>query len=294
MPLHRLSDTERRAACRTTIESLEIWLRRVIEIVLCPEFGNDYINARHPATGDHLFKKRMRESIRKRVDQEPDRYARHIDAALLEDVIYIVCHSNLYDRFFKPFFASHYPQGRDELRIFLDRLITPRNALAHSNPLSVRQAEQVICYSHDVIDAIKRRMEEINMAKDYNAPTIIKITDSRGFVFHDSQIRRNQTGRGGVNLAENDTAWLRIGDTLGLEVEVDPSFSPDDYCIEWVVPNKERPFPSGSSFVLDVTESHVNYAFTLYCRIISNKSWHRCEDVDDVVGVTYRVLPRTP
>ena len=263
-------------------------------MVLSPQFGNDYINARDPATGDHLFKKQMRESIQRRVAKEPDRYARRIDAALLEDVIYIVCHDKLYDRFFEPFFVSHYPQGRTELRVFLGRLIAPRNALAHSNPLSVRQAEQVICYSHDVIDAIKHRMEEINMAKNYNAPTIIRLTDSRGFIFHDAQIRRNQTGRGGVDLAEDSTAWLRVGDTLGLEVEVDPSFAPDDYRIEWVVPNWEGPFPTGSRFAMVVTESHVNYAFTLYCRVTSNKSWHRCGNVDDAVGVTYRVLPQTP
>lgn len=294
MPLNRLSDAELRAVCRTTIESLEIWLRRVIDLALRGELGEDYINALNTNTRKHIFKKSLRESIEKRTNQHPRRYSRPIDAALLEDVIYIVCHDNLYDRFFKSFFELHYPQGRYELRTFLNRLLVPRNALAHSNPVSVRQAEQVICYSNDAIDAIKHRLEELNMASDYNAPIIIRITDSRRFVFHDAQIRRNSTGRGLVSLAEDSAAWLRVGDTLGLEVEVDPSFSPDDYRIEWVVPKEEHSLPASSRLVLDICEDHINFVLTIYCKIISNKSWHRCGDVDDAVGVSYRVLPRDP
>ena len=132
------------------------------------------------------------------------------------------------------------------------------------------------------------------MASDYNAPTIIRVTDSRGFVFHDAQVKRDATGRGVVNLAEDSAAWLRVGDTLGLEVEVDPSFSPDDYRIEWRIPVEIHPLPSSPRLVLDVCESHVSYMFTINCKIISNKSWHRCGDVDDEVIVAYRVLPRDP
>ena len=294
MFLHRLSDTELRADCKDAIEALEIWLRRLIDLTLSSDFGNDYIHAQDDTTGDFLLKKALREGIRRRAASDPKRYPRDIDAALLDDEIYIICHGKLYDSYFRAVFASHFPFGREELRMFLERLIEPRNALAHSNPLSVRQAEQVICYSHDVIDAIKERLEEMNMGKDYNAPTIIKITDSRGFVFNDTEIGRNLTGRGMVNLAENREAWLRVGDTLGLQVEVDQSFSPDDYRIEWMVPNTPLSGVSGVRLVLDIRESHVNYKFTIYCKIISNKSWHRCGDVDDAVGMTYRVLPVDP
>ena len=293
MPLHRLSDAERRAVCRATIESLEIWLRRVIELVLFPEFGNDYINALNPVTGDHLFKKRMRESIQRRVDREPNRYARRIDAALLEDVIYIVCHSNLYDRLFKPFFVSHYPHGRDELKTFLERLVGPRNALAHSNPLSVHQAEQVICYSHDAIEAIKRYLEDVNMDKDYNAPTVVKITDSRGLVFYDSEISRFGDGLGQVSLLKDRSAWLTVGDTLGIEVEVDPSFSPDDYRLRWRYP-KQSEEHTDNRLVLKIADHHVRASFHITCTVVSNESWHRCGDVDDLVTLMYRVLPAIP
>ena len=295
MPLHRLTDAELRAACRATIETLEIWLRRVIELELRLAFGDNYLHAQNPITGKHLLKKSLREGIQRRLDQPSKGYSRSIDAAMLTDVIYIVCHSDLYDQSFRPYFGSHYPQGRIELQTFLKRLIEPRNALAHSNPLSVRQAEQVICYSHDVIDAIKERLEVMNMGKDYNAPMIMRITDSRGFVFNDTEIMRNSTGRGQVNLAEDREAWLRVGDTLGIEVEVDPSFSPSDYQIEWIVAMEpQHSIPSGNRLVLNIRKSHINYEFTISCKVISNKWWHRCGDVDDAVGITYRVLPVDP
>lgn len=37
---------------------------------------------------------------------------------------------------------------------------------------------------------------------------------------------------------------------------------------------------------------HQNLCLTLYCKVVSNKSWHRCNDVDDCVGITYTVLPQ--
>ena len=296
MFLHGLSHTELRADCKDAIEALEIWLRRLIDLTLSSDFGNDYIYTQDATSGDFLLRKSLRESIQARVANNPKRYPRDIDAALLDDEIYIICHGKLYDRFFRSVFSSHFPFGREELRTFLTRIIEPRNALAHSNPLSVRQAEQVICYSHDAIDAIKQHMETINMDRDYNAPTIIKLIDSRGLVFHEPEITRNLTGRGIVNLAEDRSAWLTVGDTLSIEVDVDPSFSPDDYRIKWIVPNEkiEHDDTVGNRLALAICEHHVNYMFTIYCNIISNESWHRCGDVDDSVGVIYRVLPASP
>ena len=294
MSLHRLQDAELRAGCKAAIESLEFWLRRVIDVSLRPEFGENYIDAQNPATGQYIVKKALREELSERVRREPARYPRHIDAALLEDEIYIVCHPELYAEYFKPFFSSAYPLGNNELRFFLDNISGPRNPLAHSNPVSVRQAERVICYSHDAIDAIKEHFETLNMGRDFNAPIIIKISDSNGSVFNDAQIKRNSTGRGGINLSEASSLWLRVGDTLSVEVEVDHSFSPDDYRIEWVYTNQmaAQPTPMGNRITIDLLDCHVGYEFAIYCKVISNQSWHRCGDVDDCVSLVYKVLPR--
>ena len=293
MDLHRLTEAELRTACKATIESLEVWLRRVIDIALRPAFGEDYINAQNPAGGQYVFKKALREGISRRVCSDPRRYPRNIDAALLEDAMYIVCHPRLYNKYFKLFFSSSYPLGSDELRFFLDKIAAPRNSLAHSNPIRVRQAEQVVCYSHDVIDAIKKRLEVLNMGRDFNAPTIVKIFDSNGSVFHDAQIKRNSTGRGGINLSEDRSNWLRVGDTLSVEVEVDPSFSPDDYHVDWVYKNQvpEHTGPLGNRITVDILECHVGFEFAIYCMVTSNQSWHRCGDVDDCVSLIYKVLP---
>ena len=94
---------------------------------------------------------------------EPERFSRIIDAAILDDCINIICNPNLFRRHFREAFKTAFPVGdsRDETRIFLKRLIKPRNLLYHANPISVRQAEQVICYSHDIIESLKKYYEEL-------------------------------------------------------------------------------------------------------------------------------------
>ena len=198
MSFHMLSEASLRTGCKEAIEALELWLRRMIEIALRPAFGEDYLNAQ--PNGQYIFKQELRSRLEGRNREAPEKYARPIDAALLEDEIYIVCHQPVYGEHFRPFFEFSYPHSsRDQVRSFLERLVDPRNSLMHSNPISVRQAEQVICYSYDVIESIKAHLEELNMGREYNAPRIIKLSDSNGAAFHDAQIRRNNTGRGGVS-----------------------------------------------------------------------------------------------
>ncbi|MGF1869509.1 hypothetical protein [Photobacterium indicum] len=293
MPLHSLTDVVLRQSCKEAVEALEFWLRRVIDITLAPEFGFDYINAKSSSTNQNIIKKSVRDSIQSRAASNPNRYPRMVDAMLLDEEVDIVCHPDLYKQYFKEYFECSYPFGNDQLRHCLRKILEPRNNLAHANPISIRQAEQIICYSHDVIDAIKARLREKNLDREYNAPTIIKVSDSRGFVFHDSQIRRNNTGRGGVDLTGDQSTWLRSGDTVSVEVEIDPSFSAEEYVVDWVFPervNVEK-YNSNNRVVLQLTDDNVRVDFTIYCKVVSTKNWHRCGDVDDCVGITYKVLP---
>ena len=96
-----------------------------------------------------------------------------------------------------------------------------------------------------------------------------------------------------VNLSEDSSNWLRVGDTLSVEVEVDPSFSPDDYHVDWVYKNQvpEHTGPLGNRITVDILECHVGFEFAIYCMVTSNQSWHRCGDVDDCVSLIYKVLP---
>ena len=293
MSLHDLSEARLRTACKEAIEALELWLRRVIEIALRPAFSDDYVNSQ--TNGQYIFNQELRARLEMRRQESPEKYARPIDAALLEDEIYIVCHQRLYGEYFRSFFEFSYPHSnRDQVRFFLTRLVEPRNRLMHSNPISIRQAEQIICYSYDVIESIKARIEELNMGREYNAPRIIGLSDSNGSAFHDAQIKRNATGRGHVQVSDFTSARIRAGEKLSIETEIDPSFSPDDYRIEWTYSNpapEQREY-QGKRITIDLRECHVKEDFTVYCTVTStNQSWHRCGDVDDCVGLTYKVLP---
>jgi hypothetical protein len=85
---------------------------------------------------------------------------------------------------------------------------------------------------------------------------------------------------------------LRPGDNLSIEVEVDPTFSDDQFIIEWVVTsNNPSSTFKGKKLALRIENSHVREDFTIYCNVTSNKSWHRLGDCDERLSLTYRVLP---
>ena len=293
MPFHQLSDDQRRALCKAALDSLEIWLRRVIHFSLNSQYGSEYLDACDATSGDKILKREIREKIKERAEGDRSRYPRYIDAALLDDEISIVCHPRLYASYFKPFFHHSFPNGNEHLRTCLERLVAPRNALAHSNPISVRQAEQVICYSHDVIDSIKHHMDTINMGKEFNVPKIIRVTSSSGAQFDDAQIHRTALGTGQIPLTDDPSRDLTVGDTLSIEVEVDPSFSPESYRIEWRHSPKIATGPPtiGNRLTIEFQNQHVGENFVIECTVISNKDWHRFGSYDHRVLMFARVLP---
>jgi hypothetical protein len=260
--------------------------------MLTDSYGDGFMSATRE-DGSNVINNRIRSRILKRISTDPKRYPRQIDAALLEDEIDIICNPTLYEEHFGAALGEAFPGGRDEARTFLARLVQPRNKLSHANPISVREAEQVTCYSHDVIDSLKHYYAEENVASQYNAPTIIRVTDSLGHSTHASQIQRNNTGAGLIDTRENAMGLLRPGDTLSIEVEVDPSFQPEEYEVTWIY-SSNRPTSEkyeGSRLILELRNEHVKEDFAVYCLVRSNKDWHRLGDSDDSVAVIYRVLP---
>ncbi|MGO4838911.1 hypothetical protein AB4144_42350, partial [Rhizobiaceae sp. 2RAB30] len=181
-----------------------------------------------------------------------------------------------------------FPNGGEEASTFMNRLVAPRNKLAHANPVSVREAEQVICYCHDVIESLKAFFAERNMDREYNAPTIVRISDSFGKTAHAGEIRRNGTGAGLVSWTEST---LRAGVTLSLEVEVDESFHADFYRFDWVVPAYEGPSLVGRRITVNIVNRFVSPSFTVYCIVTSDQDWHRLGEHDDSVAIAYKVLP---
>ncbi len=294
MPFYRLSISEIRDYCKRAIESLEYWLRRLIDETMKDNYGDNYFDAIDEA-GNYVINKRIRGSIKTRYEKKTNLFSRLIDAALLDECIDIICNPVLFRKHFKEAFKTAFPDGdsRDETRTFLKRLIEPRNLLYHANPISVRKAEQVICYSHDIIESIKKYYEELNMVQKYNVPIIIKINDSLGNELHSTQIKRNNTGRGHYDFSKDEKSFLRPKDSLMLEVEVDSSFPRDCYKVNWVYANCHPNHKNyeGNRIVIDINNKHVREDFSIYCKVTSKEDWHRCGDCDDMVALIYKVLP---
>jgi len=79
MPLHRLSIYEIRNGCKQAIESLEYWLRRLIDEALSKAYGDNYLYA-NDRNGNNIINSFLRRRIQELYDKEPNRFSRLIDA----------------------------------------------------------------------------------------------------------------------------------------------------------------------------------------------------------------------
>lgn len=282
-----------RSECKNTIENLEIWLRNLIDNELTENYNSNYLEFLNEDR-TRLIKKEIVKDAIKRKANNPNRYPRLIDAMLLDDEIKIICNPNLYKNIFSKALSSAYPEGNDEARTFLNRLIPIRNKLYHSNPISIREAEKVICYSNDVLDSIKEYYKEKSLEKKYNAPTIIKVSDSIGNVFYSSQIKRNSTGRGLCETRVSEKNVIYSGDKISIEVEVDSSFIVEDYSVKWVFAKKETTTfeENFNKLTINIENQHVKTDYAIYCSVTSKEDWHRCGDVDDCVAIIYEIAPK--
>ncbi|WP_423414352.1 hypothetical protein RLW55_12335 [Hyphomicrobium sp. B1] len=213
-----------------------------------------------------------------------------LDAADLDHLIDILCNPDLYRAHFHEPLSETFPLGREQARCVLIRLVEPRNALAHAGPLAVRQAEQIICYSSDVIDALKGHYATKNMEKEFNVPTIIRYSDSRGNVLHREQFLQ----MGSMMLAQpsgKPLATVRVGERLSIEVEIDPTFARAEYSIDWIGSTTGMLCPDRTQLLLDIDFRHVNEQFGFHATVKSKEAWHRFGTWDDCLIATYRILP---
>lgn len=283
MSLHLVPQKDLRDYCRRLIDTLEIWLRQLIHDKLLEAYGENYLEA-SDGNGKAILGGKLRVPISERRRKAPKRYPRPIDAAQLEETINILCHPKLFAVHFKVAVKEAYPCGCEQARATLEKLIEPRNRLSHSNVITVRDAERIICYVGDAIDSLKSHYAEIGMAKDYNAPRITRVTDSLGNVRIFSE-----------NLQHIDSADFRQsrplypGDTISAEVEVDSTFLEEDYHLRWKCMARE--IGEGARFSLDLENRHVNATLEIFCELISKRAWHRYGVWDHCIGLFYKILP---
>ena len=221
-----------------------------------------------------------------RMTDNPARYSKAIDTLLFDYLVDTLCKHDLYALCFAGALRHAFPEGAQEARTFLRRLVAIRNSLSHANPISVHDAERVFCYCDDVIESLKRHYSERNMAHEYDAPLFTKFTDSLG---------HSELLSGSINLLDFTKTPLRVGESIRWEVEVDSSFQPDEYTVEWSFQSFPRLLgevnPTGLSFALTILPKHVDEELKLVVVLKSKRDWHRRGPFDALLNVAYKVLP---
>jgi hypothetical protein len=271
-----MSTDEMRNVVRHQLETLERWLRRLIDDAIRAHYQGDFSAL--------PIKKAIKDDVVGRRGHEPHRYPRDVDALLFDDLV-TICHPQIY-KHFRDAVKGAFPNGVDEARTFLDRIIELRNPAAHANDITSHQAMRVMCYSTDVIGSLKAYYARNNLADTYNAPSFLRVFDTLG---NNAQVESTQWGE----FRFNDTP-LRPGDIVHLEVQPDESFFEDSYRIQWTVCNVPRPLAPvvGRQFSLSVEDFHVTQdGLPIRCEIISNLNWHRHGTYDARFHVYYPVLP---
>lgn len=281
MVFAQLPIDELRTRCRNRLESLELWLRRLIHDKLSAAYGLNYFD--RDIGGTPIFRKSVRENVMTRVRKNPNRYSRPLDALLLDELVSTLCKERLYRQHFCHALKDAFPDGCEEARTFLKRLVEIRNPLAHANAISDHQALRVFCYSEDITLSIAKHYEAMGIGREFNAPQFVAFRDSKG--------NAEQVFESRARLHFLNTVF-RPGDHLRLEVDVDDSFPVGSYTVSWVVANiGGGEVGTGTDFVLHFKPRHVNQHFSIVAKLTSDKEWHRHGNFDAQLTVSYKVLP---
>lgn len=292
-PLMMLTETELRDLCRHHIATFENWSRRIIDETFKDCYGSDYFNLMISADRP-LIKKEIKRRIEQRVEDNPGRFPRKIDAMLLEDIEYFLCRADLYSIHFKGVLEPFY-SGVNEVRQVMERIIPIRNKLSHGNTISVREAEQCICYVGDFVDAYKQHYVAVGKERNYNVPVILRIKDSLGNDMIRDDINNIWELRFyGGNLAPK--VQLRSGDSYKLWLEVDSSFDSSFYNILWTAEQSvsSTPIKKGTGSVIELTFSNKNVSYNpiIWIYLTTKRDWHRFGSSDDIVVLRYEeILP---
>ncbi|MBQ8621460.1 MAG: hypothetical protein IJ422_04005 [Oscillospiraceae bacterium] len=282
---HAYTEEELRSFCRQSIESLEMWARRLIHEKLTEKYGTNYV-VHKTSEENYLIKREIRDHIQGMLQNNNGRFHRAVDTLFFEHIIYFLCNPTFYRDLFGEALKYAYPNGCNEARTFLERITPIRNALSHSNPISIRQAEQAVCYSHDFIDSLKKYYKEKGVEQMWNVPRIIRVSDSLGNVFD------NPVDTHGYQSIFNLSQEIHCGDTFSVSVEVDNSFLDSEYDITWTNQNtRKQAFDNCKHFTITFDESDVAQIHTINCVVKSHKGWHKYQNHDCRITLMFAVLP---
>lgn len=122
---------------------------------------------------------------------------------------------------------------------------------------------------------------------DFNSPIIIRYSDSFGNTFFKKQLNKPNEDE----FLDLTDVQIRCGDKLRIEIEVDSSFSKDEYTISWNINREVKEFRNSTYFTYEFKEEDVGELFGVFVTVTSNKKWHRYTTYDDRFIITYKVLP---
>lgn len=274
--------TQIRDVCWKDIENMEHWARRLIHEMLSVQYGEDYFNYTDEK-GNRLIKSEIVKALQKRVDSDSNRFPRLVDALFLENIIDILCNETLFTKHFKIALEYAYPCGKEDVKHHLTVIKDVRNRYTHSNTMPIRDAERAICYCHDFVDSLSKYYQNIGKNRDYNVPTFLKVTDSMGMT-HFFSSDKYLYGHG---------IRLRSGDVYRVEVEIDPTFKPSDYKIEWKYEwqiMKFKQVKNKTSIDIPITNEMVGRLLKIECRVISSRDWHKYGWYDDSFDYTISTI----
>jgi len=286
--LYNFSEEQLRSICRTSLEALEKWARLVVHKKMTEKYGLNYFNS-STSSNNPLIKKEIRDKSEEMMNDNPIRFKRAVDTLFLDEIIYILCKNEIYKNCFKEFLDIIYPDGNNEARTFLSRLIPIRNKLSHSNAFSIREAEQCICYCNDFIEGVKQYFKNIGDERMYNVPNAIKLNDSLGNEYYLNKDISFEC----FDIVDESTKKLHqfeIGDNYSIWLTLDPSFSEDEYTFNWHIESGKK-MGNNSRLEIIITDEFIRERLSIYCEIVSKKSWHRYSGYDQQFAITFQVLP---
>lgn len=291
MMYYRYSDEELRTICRNHIENFEKWARIFIHNVLSEKIGDNYFHEKG-ADGNYRMKKAIVEKADKMMADEPLRFPTPLDTLFVEDIIYILCKPDFYRDYFSPYLHDMYPEGNNEFRTFLKRLIPIRNKLSHTNPFSIREAERCVCYSNDFIDCIKEYYRMAGKDKDFNIPTIIRVNDSLGneYLIKENEILSFQS----IDIIAPDSKQKKVfylGEKFSLNLTLDPSFSEDSYTLNWSPKQGIEILDNGKRVDVTITKDLIGERSSITCKLITTNEWHKYPGYDQQLLITFKALP---
>jgi hypothetical protein len=289
--LYSVPFDEIRSVCKLRLESLEQWLRRLVNETLIEAYGSQFISALH-SNGEQVIPEELAGLVIDRQLKDVERYPRPVDAMMLSEVVGVICQKRLFDRHFREALSLAFPNGRKEALTFLQRLVPIRNKLAHAGAIGVREAEQVMCYSGDVIDSLKQYYRNMGAGMEYDAPLILSVADSFGKIYMRNQFANLFDGGICMSFKDKPENYLRPGEKLCIEVNVDESYGADTYDVLWFFNRKNTPAVQGRRLELIVTSAHIGLQFDVMCKVTASREWHRmASGMDDLLHLYYKVLP---